>query len=128
MAWAWDNRTCGFRLVGSGTSLRIETRLPGADVNPYLAYTAVLAAGLHGVRHAVEPSPEHRGNAYEATDLARMPTGLLEAARIFRHSAVAQEALGELVVEHYAHAAAVEQAEFDRVVTCWERERYLERI
>lgn len=128
MAWAWDNRTCGFRLVGSAASLRVETRLPGADVNPYLAYTAVLAAGLHGMRHAIEPPPEHHGNAYEAADLARMPAGLLEAARVFRRSAVAREALGELVVEHYAHAAEVEQAEFDRVVTCWERERYLERI
>lgn len=128
MAWAWDNRTCGFRLVGSGPSLRIETRLPGADVNPYLAYAAVLAAGLHGIRASLEPPSEHRGNAYQAADLARMPAGLLEASRAFRRSSVAQEALGELVVDHYAHAAEVEQAEFDRVVTCWERERYLERI
>jgi glutamine synthetase len=128
LAWAWDNRTCGFRLVGSGTSLRIETRIPGADVNPYLAYTAVLAAGLHGIRTAIEPPPEFRGNAYEASDVARMPEGLPEAARTFRHSVVAREALGDVVVEHYAHAADVEQAEFDKVVTCWERERYLERI
>jgi len=128
MAWSWDNRTCGFRLVGSGNSLRIESRIPGADVNPYLAYTAMLAAGLHGVREQIEPPAEYRGNAYEAVDLPRMPRGLLEAARAVRNSAVATKALGEVVVDHYAHAAEVEQGEFDRVVTCWERERYLERI
>lgn len=127
VVWGWDNRTCGFRIVGSGNALRIENRFPGGDANPYLAYAAVLAAGLHGIDHQLEPPPEHRGNGYTARGVPRVPRALYEAIEIFAESAVAREAFGDEVVAHYLNAARVEQAAFDEVVTDWERERYLER-
>lgn len=127
VVWGRDNRTCGFRIVGDGPSLRIEARFPGGDANPYLAYAALLGAGLHGVEHRIEPPAEHRGNGYTATGAPRVPAALWESIAELERSALARELFGDDVVEHYLNAARVEQREFDRVVTCWERERYLER-
>ena len=125
--WGRDNRTCGFRVVGSGSSLRIEDRLPGGDANPYLAYAAVLAAGLHGIRHKVEPPPEFTGNAYLAKDVPSVPRALYEAVEAFDRSTIAREAFGNDVVDHYANMGRVEQRAYDMAVTDWERQRYLER-
>jgi glutamine synthetase len=127
IVWARDNRTCGFRIVGSGSSLRIEDRFPGGDANPYLAYAAILAAGLHGVEHRIEPPAEFRGNGYAATGVPRVPRSLPEAIDAFAASRVARAAFGDVVVAHYLNAARVEQAAFETAVTDWERARYLER-
>jgi glutamine synthetase len=127
LVWGRDNRTCGFRIVGAGPSLRIENRLPGADANPYLTYAAVLAAGLAGIETALEPAPEFQGNGYTATDAPRMPRALYEAIDLLGESRVARAAFGAGVIEHYLNLARVEQAAFDRAVTTWERERYFER-
>jgi glutamine synthetase len=125
--WGRDNRTCGFRVVGHGFSLRIENRFPGADANPYLAYAAVIAAGLWGVEHNLELPPEYLGNGYVATGTPRAPRTLAEAAAAFGGSAVAREAFGADVVAHYLNMARVEQEAYDAAVTDWERQRYLER-
>lgn len=127
VAWGRDNRTCGFRVVGRGGSLRIENRLPGADTNPYLAYAACLAAGLHGIEREIAPPAEFRGNAYTAAGVPRVPRTLHEAIDAFAGSAVARDALGADVAAHYLHAARVEQDIHDAAVTSWERERYFER-
>jgi glutamine synthetase len=127
LVWGRDNRTCGFRIVGHGPSLRIENRLPGADVNPYLAYAAILAAGLAGVERRIEPPDEHRGNGYTATDAPRMPRALYEAIDALDESALARAAFGDEVIDHYLNAARVEQTAYDAAVTTWERERYFER-
>lgn len=127
LVWGRDNRTCSFRVVGSGAALRIENRLPGGDANPYLAYAAVLGAGLYGIEHRIEPPEEFRGNGYAATGVPRVPRALWEAMQLLERSELAREIFGEEVVEHYANAARVEQEAYDAVVTCWERERYLER-
>jgi glutamine synthetase len=128
IAWATDNRTVGFRVVGRGESLRIECRIPGADANPYLAYAAALAAGLAGIRDRVEPPPEFSGNAYAATDLTRVPTSLRDAIDRLDGSALAREAFGEDVVKHYLHFLRTEQRKFDGAVTDWERARFFERV
>lgn len=127
IAWGRDNRTCGFRVVGEGGSLRIENRIPGADVNPYLAFAATIAAGLHGIERKLEPPAELSGNAYEA-DVAPVPKTLNEAIALLEKSKLARQAFGETVFEHYLHTAKAEQAAFDRAVTCWERERNFERV
>jgi glutamine synthetase len=127
IVWARDNRTCGFRIVGQGSSLRIENRLPGGDANPYLTYAAMLAAGLNGIDRGIEPPAAFRGNAYEATDAPRAPRSLAEAIAAFRESALAHEAFGEDVVAHYLNMAEVEQRAFETAVTDWERRRYFER-
>lgn len=127
VVWARDNRTCGFRIVGSGSALRIENRLPGGDANVYLAYAAVLAAGLRGIERRIEPPAEHVGNGYAATGCERMPRALYEAIEALEGSALAREALGDEVVDHYLNYARVEQAAFDMAVTDWERRRYFER-
>jgi glutamine synthetase len=127
-AWSYDNRTAGFRVVGSGPSLRIECRIPGADVNPYLAFAAALASGLDGVERQLEPPPRYQGDAYGASELPHLPHTLAEAIARFEASAFAREALGEDVVEHYLHFFRSELAAFERTVTDWERERYFERI
>jgi glutamine synthetase len=127
VVWGRDNRTCGFRVVGRGPALRVENRLPGGDANPYLAYAAILGAGLHGIEHGIEPPAEFRGNAYTATGFPRIPRALYEAAELLEQSALARQIFGDDVVAHYANAARVEQATYDAVVTTWERERYLER-
>jgi glutamine synthetase len=127
IAWGRDNRTCSFRVVGRGQSLRIENRLPGADTNPYLAYAACIAAGLRGIEQRIEPPAVYKGNAYAATDLPRIPRALYEAIPAFEASAVARDAFGEEVVAHYLNAARIEQQIYDAAVTTWERERYFER-
>ena len=127
IVWSRDNRTCGFRIVGEGSSLRIEDRLPGGDANPYLAYAAMLAAGLYGIEHEIEPSPEFHGNAYEASDVPRVPIAMYEAVAAWRESALARSAFGEEVVAHYLNMGEVEQRAYDMAVTDWERRRYFER-
>jgi glutamine synthetase len=128
IAWSYDNRTAGFRVVGSGPSLRIECRVPGADVNPYLAYSAALAAGLDGIRNKTEPPPVFEGDVYQAADLPRVPHTLREAQRLFAASSFAREAFGEEVHAHYAHFYDQEATAYDNAVTDWERWRYFERI
>jgi glutamine synthetase len=127
VVWGRDNRTCGFRVVGSGPSLRIENRLPGGDANPYLSYAAILGAGLHGVENRIEPPEQFHGNGYQATGVPRIPRALWEAAQLLEQSTLARRIFGDEVVDHYANAARIEQETYDAVVTSWERERYLER-
>ncbi|MBA2460882.1 MAG: glutamine synthetase [Actinobacteria bacterium] len=126
LAWGRDNRTCGFRIVGHGSALRTETRIPGADANPYLAFAAVIAAGLHGIEQGLELPPPLEGNAYES-DSERFPHSLREAVAALEAGGIAREALGDEVVDHYLNYARTEQDLFDRVVTCYERERFFER-
>lgn len=127
VAWGHDNRTTGFRVVGHGSSLRIECRIPGADANPYMAYAATLAAGLDGIRNRIEPPPIFEGNAYAAEALPRVPNTLRDAIARFETSRLAREAFGDEVIEHYLHFLRTEQRKFDEVVTCWERARFFER-
>jgi glutamine synthetase len=127
VAWAFDNRTAGFRIVGSGSSLRVECRIPGADGNPYLAFAATLAAGLDGIGKRIEPPPRFAGDAYTAGELPRVPATLPEAIVAFESSALFRDAFGADVVEHLVHFAHTEQRKFDETVTTWERRRYLER-
>jgi glutamine synthetase len=127
LSWSYDNRTAGFRIVGTGRNLRIECRLPGADTNPYLAFAAALASGLDGIADRVEPPDELRGDAY-TSDAAGLPTTLADATRRFSSSDAAVRLLGDDVVEHYSHHFESECAAFDRAVTDWERRRYFERI
>ena len=127
LAWGEDNRSCGFRLVGHGASQRIETRIPGGDVNPYLAYAALIAAGLRGIEQRLEPPPAHVGSAY-AADVQRVPGALRDAVAALEASAMAREAFGDDVVDHYANTARVELAAFDSAVTDWERVRSFERL
>jgi len=128
LAWSQDNRTAGFRVVGTGESLRIECRLPGADCNPYLVYAAALASGFDGIANNLQPPNEFRGDAYQATEIPALPGTLAEATRLFENSSFAKRAFGEEVVKHYAHFFRTEQAAYDRAVTDWERNRYFERI
>jgi len=128
IAWAYDNRTTGFRIVGEGDSLRVECRIPGADANPYLAFAALLAAALDGIEQHIEPPAIFEGNAYLDKTLPRVPRTLLEATNEFERSAFARKAFGDDVVEHYLHFARTEQRKFDDVVTGWERARFFERI
>ncbi|MGP8010215.1 MAG: glutamine synthetase family protein [Acidimicrobiales bacterium] len=127
LLWGLDNRTCAFRVVGHGSSIRVECRVPGGDVNPYLALAALVASGLRGVDESLELSPAFEGNAYLA-DAARVPTTLHEAASLFTNSKVARDAFGDEVVDHYTHAARVEVAAFNAAVTDWERYRGFERL
>ncbi len=126
--WSRDNRTCGFRVVGQGKSLRLENRIPGADVNPYLAFAATIAAGLWGIEHAIEPPPMFDGDAYHAEHLPRIPATLREATIELAQSEIARAAFGERVVDHYRHTAELEQHAYDRAVTCWELARNFERL
>jgi glutamine synthetase len=127
IVWARDNRTCGFRIVGHGSGLRIENRFPGGDANPYLSYAAVLAAGRHGIENRIEPPPAHKGNGYTVKGVPRVPRSLYEAVEAWEESELARSAFGDLVHAHYLNAARVEQQTYDSIVTHWERERYLER-
>ena len=126
LAWGHDNRTCGFRIVGHGAAQRIETRIPGGDVNPYLAFAALIAAGLHGIEAGLELPPPLEGNAYES-DAERFPSTLREAIDTLERGTIARAALGDDVVDHYLNYARTEQRLFDEVVTCYERERLFER-
>jgi glutamine synthetase len=126
LAWGYDNRTCGFRVVGHGKALRVECRIPGADANPYLAFAALLAAGLNGIEQQLELTPAFTGNAYES-DVKRFPHTLNEAISALEQGKVARAAFGDDVVDHYLNYARTEQQLFDKVVTCYERERFFER-
>ncbi|MEU4394113.1 glutamine synthetase family protein [Kribbella sp. NPDC023855] len=127
VAWGLDNRTCSLRVVGHGESLRVENRLPGGDVNPYLAVAALIASGLHGIENQLEMEPMLQGNAY-TSDKPHVPTTLREAAALFGGSKIAREAFGDDVVEHYVNAARVELDAYDAAVTDWERIRGFERL
>ena len=127
VAWGEDNRTCALRVVGHGASRRVECRLAGADVNPYLALSAMIAAGLHGMDARLDPGPAFEGNAYES-DKPRVPATLRDARDAFAASTVAREAFGEDVVDHYLNAARIELEAFGASVTDWERVRGFERL
>ena len=126
LAWGEDNRTCGFRVVGRDKARRVETRIPGGDVNPYLAFAALIAAGLDGVERGLDPPPRLEGNAYES-DAERFPHTLRDAIAALEQGTFARNALGDEVVDHYLNYARTEQRLFDEVVTCYERERLFER-
>ena len=126
VAWGFDNRTCSLRVVGAGQSLRVENRVPGGDVNQYLAMAAIIAGGLYGIENELELEPALTGNAYDS-DKPRVPATLRDAAELFAHSAIAQAAFGDEVVEHYLNMARVEQAAYDAAITDWELVRSFER-
>ncbi|MBL8857519.1 MAG: glutamine synthetase [Planctomycetes bacterium] len=128
LAWSYDNRTAGFRVVGTGESLRIECRIPGADCNPYLAHAAALASGLDGIANQIEPPPIFEGDIYAAKSLPHVPRSLREATELFAGSEFARQSFGADVVEHYTHFYRNEVESFDKAVTDWERQRYFERI
>ena len=126
LAWSLDNRTAGFRVLGHGAGLRVECRVPGADVNPYLAFAATLAAGLYGIENELELEPALAGNVYES-DAREIPKTLREALALLDESSVLRAALGDEVIDHYVHTGRWEQAEYDRRVTDWELVRNFER-
>ncbi len=128
IAWARDNRTCALRIVGHGAGMRFENRAGGSDLNPYLALSAIIAAGLHGVEQGLALEEPYVGNAYLATDKPRLPSTLRDARDLFATSEVAVAAFGEAVVGHYVNAADVELAAFESAVTDWERVRGFERL
>jgi glutamine synthetase len=126
LAWGYDNRTCGFRIVGHGSALRAETRIPGADANPYLAFASLLAAGLYGIEQKLELGPPLEGNAY-VSDAERFPHAMRESIARLEQSSVARTLLGDEVIDHYLNYARTEQELFDKTVTGYERERMFER-
>ena len=128
IAWSYDNRTAGFRVVGQGESLRIECRVPGADCNPYLAYAAALASGLDGIRNKIEPPPIFDGDIYAARHLPPVPSTLEAATDNFAASPFARQAFGDDMVAHYSHFYRLEAESYRNAVTDWERKRYFERI
>ncbi|MEM7408651.1 MAG: glutamine synthetase family protein [Myxococcota bacterium] len=128
IAWSYDNRTAGFRVVGHGPSLRVECRIPGADANPYLVYAGMLAAGLDGIERELDPGAAFEGDVYAAEGLPQMPNSLTEAARVFEESAFVRAAFGDDVAAHLLHFARTEQREIESRVSDVERRRYLERI
>jgi glutamine synthetase len=127
IAWSYDNRTTGFRMLGHGAGARVECRIPGADANPYLAFAATLASGLDGIANRIEPPPIFRGDGYVAADLHRIPRSLPEAIDELAASRLFRSAFGDAVIEHLLHFARTEQRKFDETVTTWERRRYFER-
>jgi len=127
IAWARDNRSAGFRIVGHGQSRRAECRIPGADVNPYLAYAALLAAGLDGIAQGTDPGPELKGNAYTEAKAEPFPSTLREAVDLWERSEFARATFGEDAWGHYLHYGRTEQRLFDQVVTDYERRRMFER-
>jgi glutamine synthetase len=127
VSWGRDNRTCGFRIVGHGQSRRIESRIPGADLNPYLGCAATIAAGLDGIERATDPGPELIGNAYAAAEAEPFPSSLREAVELWEQSDFARQAFGQEVWKHYLNYGRTEQRLFDQVVTDYERRRMFER-
>lgn len=124
-----DNRSCGFRLCGEHESFRVENRIPGADVNPYLGIAATLAAGIHGIENKLPVPETYQGNAYEDETLPKVAMTLYEAIAELDKSTLAREMLGDRAYEHLLNFARAEQASFDNeIVTDWERKRYFERI
>jgi glutamine synthetase len=127
VAWGRDNRTCALRVVGHGPGLRVENRVPGGDVNPYLAVAAIIAGGLYGIENELELEPMFTGNAY-VSDKPRVPSTLRDAADLFAASEVAKAAFGAEVVAHYLNNARIEQKTYDAAITDWERVRGFERL
>jgi glutamine synthetase len=125
--WSLDNRTAGFRIITGGAGTRVECRIPGADCNPYLAFAATIAAGLHGIDNGLEPGAPYEGNIYEAKRVPDVPKTLHDAVARLNKSKMLRAALGDDVIDHYVHAGEWEQAEYDRRVTDWELLRYFER-
>ena len=128
LSWGLDNRTCALRVVGHGRNTRVECRVPGGDVNPYLAVAALIAGGLYGIEKGLALTEPFAGNAYEAPDVERLPSTLAEAVSVFEASTLAREAFGDDVVAHYLNNARVELAAFNAAVTDWERMRGFERM
>ena len=128
IAWSYDNRTAGFRVVGRGPSLRVECRIPGADANPYLAYAALIAAGLDGLEQKLDPGPAFQGDVYAAEGLPQVPRSLGEATAALAASDFARQAFGDAAVEHCLHFARSELAAVEARVSDVERGRYFERI
>jgi glutamine synthetase len=128
VAWGRDNRTCAMRVVGHGPALRVENRMPGADVNPYLALAAMIAAGLDGIDRSLELPDAVDGNAYNDDELEHVPPSLRDARDLFASSSLARDTFGDEVVEHYLNNARVELSAFDATVTDWERQRGFERL
>jgi glutamine synthetase len=128
IGWSYDNRTAGFRVVGSSASLRIECRIPGADANPYLVYAALLAAGLDGIERKLDPGPIFEGDLYTAEGLPQVPHSLPEAIAELERSEFARRSFGDEVIDHLLHFARTEQDRFQSAVTDFERERYFERV
>ena len=127
VSWGRDNRTCGFRIVGHGASRRVECRIPGADVNPYLGFSALLAAGLDGIENQIDPGPELKGNAYEAGEAEPFPSSLADAVELWDGSEFARRAFGDEVHAHYLNYGRTEWRLFSEVVTDYERRRMFER-
>ncbi len=127
VAWGLDNRTCSLRVVGQGHGMRVEQRVPGGDVNQYLAVAALIAAGLHGIENELELEPLTTGNAYTG-GAPRVPSSLRDAAELFANSTIAKEAFGQDVVDHYLNYARIEVAAYDSAITDWERVRGFERL
>ena len=125
--WSTDNRTAGFRVIGGGPSLRVECRIPGADANPYLAFAALLAAGLAGIEQKLELEPAFSGDAYHGRDIREIPKTLREAIDCLDGSTAMRAAFGDAVVDHYLHAGRWEQFEYDRRITDHELIRGFER-
>jgi glutamine synthetase len=128
IAWSYDNRTSGYRVVGHGSSLRVECRIPGGDANPYLVYAGMIAAAVDGIERQLDPGPLFEGDAYAADDLPRVPGSLNEAIEIFDSSDFLREALTSEVVEHLVHFGRAEQKAFEKGVTDFEKARYFERV
>ena len=128
LAWGLDNRTCAVRVVGHDHNIRMECRVPGGDVNPYLAVAALVAGGLYGMEHKLQPPEPCHGNAYQTAGVERLPATLAEAAGLFEKSTIAAEAFGDGVAAHYLNNARVELAAFNAAVTDWERIRGFERL
>ena len=127
VAWGRDNRTCGLRLVGHGAGTRVETRIPGADANVYLAFAAVIAGGLHGIEQGLTLDAPFEGNAYESKDVPRIPWNLVEAIELLDQSVVAKAAFGDDVHHHMVTTARHEWSQFNKAVTDWELRRNFER-
>ena len=128
LRWGVDNRTCALRIAGHGEGMRVENRVPGGDVNPYLAIAALVAGAVHGIERELELEPELVGNAYEDVTASRVPGTLREAQQLWQSSEVARAAFGADVVAHYDNMARVELAAFDAAVTDWELRRGFERL
>ena len=128
VGWDTDNRTLGFRVVGHGQGMRVESRIPGADANAYHAFSATIAGGLHGIAEKIDPPEPYHGNGYTADDLPRIPSTYLEAIELWRNSEIARECFGDDVHHHVLNHAEFEWQAFNATVTDWERRRYFERI
>jgi glutamine synthetase len=128
VTWGEDNRTCGLRVLGNSSGRRVESRIPGGDCNPYLAFAAIAAMGLYGIDHQLEPPPPYQGDAYAIAGESQLPTNLTAALQLFAASEFAREAFGDVVVDHYLQAGWAEQRSFDAAVTDWDLARSFERL